>query len=435
MSSLQAIPSPEERLKRLEKAGTDLKLDKKIPIRRYYKSGAEIFRQANNYYDDESLENAYLLYHKYLSLFIEKVDKHPEFPTVPKEDKVRVKSTLLKVLKRCEEIKARLKEIYRGEYQTYLQELEIQRQKEEELARRLEAQRLSEEDDRLRQETDDFRRALECSAAEARERELAIWHQAQLNEAKARDEFKHRRDHPPNTDFAAPSAPPDNDPGPPPSYDRAVKPANHPSGQARPTVPDRSSKPSSLSTSGLGDLSLLGGGGGLRPLVIPETLMPSFLSIAEPNTAANIETCGFLAGKISQGKLVITHLVIPRQSGTPDSCTTENEEDFLMFLDEHDLITLGWIHTHPSQTAFLSSVDLHTHMPYQLMLPEAVAIVCAPKFEETGFFVLTPNYGLDYIANCTLTGFHPHPKEPPLFEEGSHIRLNSEANIKVVDLR
>ena len=38
------------------------------------------------------------------------------------------------------------------------------------------------------------------------------------------------------------------------------------------------------------------------------------------------------------------------------------------------------------------------------MLPEAVAIVCAPKFEETGFFVLTPNYGLDYIANCTLTG-------------------------------
>ena len=41
-----------------------------------------------------------------------------------------------------------------------------------------------------------FRRALECSAAEARERELAIWHQAQLNEAKARDEFKHRRDHP-----------------------------------------------------------------------------------------------------------------------------------------------------------------------------------------------------------------------------------------------
>ena len=80
-------------------------------------------------------------------------------------------------------------------------------------------------------------------------------------------------------------------------------------------------------------------------------------------------------------------------------------------------------------------MDLHTHMPYQLMLPEAVAIVCAPKYNETGFFVLTPNYGLDYIANCTLGGFHPHPKEPPLFEEGSHITLDKQVAVKVVDLR
>jgi STAM-binding protein len=58
------------------------------------------------------------------------------------------------------------------------------------------------------------------------------------------------------------------------------------------------------------------------------------------------------------------------------------------------------IHTHPSQTAFLSSVDLHTQLSYQLMMPEAIAIVMAPKFNETGFFVLTPNYGLDYIGNC-----------------------------------
>jgi len=38
--------------------------------------------------------------------------------------------------------------------------------------------------------------------------------------------------------------------------------------------------------------------------------------------------------------------------------------------------------THPTQTAFLSSVDLHTHSSYQLMLPEAIAIVCAPKHNE-----------------------------------------------------
>ena len=84
------------------------------------------------------------------------------------------------------------------------------------------------------------------------------------------------------------------------------------------------------------------------------------LDTTEPNTAANIETCGFLAGKISQGKLVITHLVIPRQSGTPDSCTTENEEDFLIFLDEHDLITLGWVSWQKNKLCICSFTDLGT---------------------------------------------------------------------------
>ena len=38
--------------------------------------------------------------------------------------------------------------------------------------------------------------------------------------------------------------------------------------------------------------------------------------------------------------------------------------------------------THPSQTSFMSSVDLHTHCSYQLIMPEAIAIVCSPKFDE-----------------------------------------------------
>ena len=40
-------------------------------------------------------------------------------------------------------------------------------------------------------------------------------------------------------------------------------------------------------------------------------------------------------------------------------------------------------------------------------------ILCVRR---TGFFMLTPSYGLDYIANCQKTGFHPHPQQPPLFE-------------------
>lgn len=50
------------------------------------------------------------------------------------------------------------------------------------------------------------------------------------------------------------------------------------------------------------------------------------------------------------------------------------------------------------------------------MMPEAIAIVCAPKYDQTGFFTLSQNHGLSFIANCHQTGFHPHPKEPPLFQ-------------------
>ena len=94
-------------------------------------------------------------YRRYLSLFIEKVDKHPEFRSVPPQDKVKVKANLLQVLKRCEEIKAKLKAIFQREHSAYLDLLEVQRLEEEEMARRLEQQRLDEEDQRIRQETDE----------------------------------------------------------------------------------------------------------------------------------------------------------------------------------------------------------------------------------------------------------------------------------------
>ena len=40
----------------------------------------------------------------------------------------------------------------------------------------------------------------------------------------------------------------------------------------------------------------------------------------------------------------ITHLVIPKQTSTSDSCTTSNEEEMFDVQDKHDLVTLGWIH-------------------------------------------------------------------------------------------
>ncbi|ESP03865.1 hypothetical protein LOTGIDRAFT_110402, partial [Lottia gigantea] len=155
----------------------------------------------------------------------------------------------------------------------------------------------------------------------------------------------------------------------------------------------------------------------LRQVIIPSNIFSQFLLKAESNTKKNTETLGILFGKLSKNSFTISDVFIPKQHGTPDSCDMENEMDLIDFQDKCNLITLGWIHTHPSQTAFLSSVDMHTHFPYQKMMPESVAVVCSPKYKESGVFRLTKN-GLNEIGSCTQKGFHYHQKEPPLFEVG-----------------
>lgn len=216
----------------------------------------------------------------------------------------------------------------------------------------------------------------------------------------------------------------------PPPYsltDQRPAPWATPSAPSVPQV-DRSTKPFST----IGDFESRDG---LRRVVVPSDLTAQFLHAAELNTVCNIETCGLLAGKLSQNVFTITHVLVPKQKGTSDSCQTQNEEEIFDFQDEHDLMTLGWIHTHPSQSAFMSSIDLHTHCSYQLMLSEAIAIVCAPKFDQVGLYMLTPDHGLRFIANCRESGFHPHPKEPPLYQDCGHVSFDSSKLLTLVDLR
>ena len=58
----------------------------------------------------------------------------------------------------------------------------------------------------------------------------------------------------------------------------------------------------------------------------------------------------------------------------------------------------------------MSSRDLHTTVGYQVMLPESVAVVCAPRHKpEYGVFRLTDPSGKQVILACDRKGlFHPH---------------------------
>lgn len=121
----------------------------------------------------------------------------------------------------------------------------------------------------------------------------------------------------------------------------------------------------------------------IRSLFLPKNLRQKFLDIAADNTRRGLEMCGMLCGTPINNALFVRCLLIPDQKCTSDTCETENEEVMFDYCMNEDLLLLGWIHTHPTQTCFMSSRDLHTHAGYQVMMPESVAIVCAPKFQPS----------------------------------------------------
>ncbi|KAH9955370.1 hypothetical protein BC827DRAFT_1141594 [Russula dissimulans] len=175
----------------------------------------------------------------------------------------------------------------------------------------------------------------------------------------------------------------------------------------------------------------------LKSVSFPRDCLNRFTSIASINTARNRETCGLLLGKDKGSRYVVTTLLIPRQHSTSDTCAMDEEELVMQFTEERSLITLGWIHTHPTQSCFMSSVDLHTHSGFQRMLPESFAVVCAPNSTPNfGIFRLTDPPGLQTILECQATeAFHPHPERPIYTDaDKGHVQIK-DLPLEIVDLR
>ena len=183
----------------------------------------------------------------------------------------------------------------------------------------------------------------------------------------------------------------------------------------------------------------------LRTLFLPPTLRTTFLRIAHKNTLANLETCAFLAGSLIANALFVSKLIVPAQTATSDTCEMINESQLFDYVDSQpDLMVVGWIHTHPRQTCFMSSRDLHTHSGYQMMLAESIAIVCAPSYGDTshggswGAFRLTDPPGKKTVLTCQQPGlFHPHDVEniyTDALRPGHVVEANG-LEFEVVDLR
>uniref|UniRef100_A0A8C4XJS8 AMSH-like protease n=1 Tax=Falco tinnunculus TaxID=100819 RepID=A0A8C4XJS8_FALTI len=426
LKKLVAIPdhtdisvTPEERVRALSKLGSNITINEDITPRRYFRSGVEMERMASIYMEEGNLENAFVFYNKFITLFVEKLPNHRDYHQCAVPEKQDIIKKLKEVaFPRTDELKRDLLKKYNLEYQEYMQN---KNKCKTEFLKKLEHQQL----------------------IEAEKKRIAHMRQQQLES----EQFQFFEDQLKKQDLAR---------------DQKIKESMVMSEQIDGSmlscisVPENSSLSTALldkkersSTSGcvghsppvtrvLKPAATLSAvqtqlAEALRGVILPRDLCHKFLLLAEANTVRGIETCGILCGKLTHNEFTITHVIVPKQSAGPDYCDMENVEELFCIQDQYDLLTLGWIHTHPTQTAFLSSVDLHTHCSYQLMLPEAIAIVCSPKHNDTGIFRLT-NAGMLEVSACKKKGFHPHTKDPRLFNPCSHV-VGKDIKIIVLDLR
>ena len=104
-----------------------------------------MIRMADTYYEEDNMEKAYILYFKYVTLFVEKIPKHPEYRSAEiAKEKGRAMKTLKNVMPKCEEIKKLIRSQYNEEYQVYLAHVEEEK--------KIEAERKIQEDKRRHHE-------------------------------------------------------------------------------------------------------------------------------------------------------------------------------------------------------------------------------------------------------------------------------------------
>uniref|UniRef100_A0A914UKB3 MPN domain-containing protein n=1 Tax=Plectus sambesii TaxID=2011161 RepID=A0A914UKB3_9BILA len=352
------LRDPGKRIKWVAAHGDAPVISASVPLNRYYRSLSEMHRMAGIHLAEKDGERAFILYLRFISMLLEGLPTHPDFKSYSSPEQKRVQERLRSAVDRAETLKKELKKRYEKESILYIAE---------------EERRLAEQCERDRKMAED----------------MQLYEQGGPSASNSGGISSLVSPNAPPFPVSAPEVNtygigfPSLEPTPrvpEHTYDQPGQP--HLNENVNRPVVDRSTKPRIVHDYGDVIPNLAANPHGFKPVIVAASLVDHFLSKAWPNTERGVETCAILCGKMANNRLIVSHAVIPKQNGGPDSCDTEHEEEVFEFQDKHDMITIGWIHTHPTQTAFLSSVDLHTHCSYQLMMPEAIAIVCSPKYEE-----------------------------------------------------
>ncbi len=102
----------------------------------------------------------------------------------------------------------------------------------------------------------------------------------------------------------------------------------------------------------------------------------------------NKETIGLLIGRQNNDYLIVDDIRISKKEGTAVHVEFKEEELIETTIEiskrNDDRVIVGWIHTHPNLTAFMSSTDINTQEIYQSLMDNAIAVVIdSVKFMKT----------------------------------------------------
>lgn len=93
----------------------------------------EMARMAQIYQSEGNYENAFILFIKFTTLFLEKIPSHPEYKTFDAAAKRQNKEKIKEIFPIAEQLKAKLQERFQQEYNLYLEaekQRKIEREKE-----------------------------------------------------------------------------------------------------------------------------------------------------------------------------------------------------------------------------------------------------------------------------------------------------------------
>jgi len=156
---------------------------------------------------------------------------------------------------------------------------------------------------------------------------------------------------------------------------------------------------------------------------VPRYIIEEFKSLAaEFNEGLEppVEFMGWLLGttfknsKTKKDGMAVRSLYIPLQSSDPTRVweVGNHGSELVKYMEQSELVVVGWIHTHPRMNAFLSSIDQHQQHCLQLLDSRATALVVDGD-GETHAFRLT-DLGMRCCASCATPAAWAHEHEPDM---------------------